>query len=180
MNNPNLTFVGTGDFSLLIGASQPPANESDYDDPSAIFGNVKEVMMLNEQEVKDHFGSYRGVRILDRSVTTQIRKGYRIKLDEVDKRTMMALFYATQGADTTTNPAYETFTPFGQPQSLRGFGRIRLWDTESSSNPRFVHKDFACVARFEGDLSLGEDFTDYEIKIDVLSPVGTVYLRKDS
>lgn len=180
MNNPDLTLVGTGDFSLIQGASTAPASEIEYDDPLSIFGNVKEVTVLNEQEVKEHFGSYRGIRILDRSTTTQVRKGYRIKLDEVDKRAIIALFYAAQGANTVSDPVYETFTPFGQPQSLRGFARLRLWDTTSEVNPRFLHKDFACVVRFEGDLTLGDDFTDYELKVDVLSPVGTVYLRKDA
>jgi hypothetical protein len=179
MNNPNLTLVGTGDFSLIIGATAAPANESDYDATTAAFGNVKEVTVMNEQEVKDHFGSYRGIRILDRSITTQLRKGYKLKLDEFERRVVMALFYASQGADTSTNPAYETFIPFGQPQSLQGFGRIRMWDNLSQSNPRFIHKDFLCVVRFEGDFSLGEDFSEYELKVDILSPVGTVFLRKE-
>lgn len=180
MNNPNLTLVGTGDFSLIIGAAAAPANESDYDAAAATFGNVKEVTVMNEQEVKDHFGSYRGIRILDRSVTTQLRKGYKLKLDEFEKRAVMALFYASQGADTGTNPDYETFTPFGQPQSLQGFARIRMWDNQSQTDPRFMHKDFLCIVRFEGDFSLGEDFSEYELKVDVLSPLGTVYLRKDA
>lgn len=182
MNNPNLTLVGTGDFSLIIGATAAPVNESEYDKTSwqpNMLGNVKEVTVLNEQEVKDHFGSYRGIRILDRSVTTQLRKGYKLKLDEFDHRAIQTLFYANAGADTATTPAYQTFTPFGQPQSLQGFGRLRLWDTRSQVNPRFIHKDFLCIVRFEGDFSLGEDFSEYELKVDVLSPVGTVYLRKD-
>jgi hypothetical protein len=180
MNDPNLTLVGTGDFSLIIGATAAPTSENDYDAASAAFGNVKEVTVLNEQEVKDHFGSYRGVRILDRSVTTQLRKGYKLKLDEFEARVVQALFHAAAGADTVTTPPYQTFTPFGQPQSLQGFGRLRLWDTLDQLNPRLVHKDFLCIVRFEGDFSLGEDFTEYELKVDVLSPVGTVYLRKDS
>lgn len=180
MNNPNLTLVGTGDFSLIIGATAAPANESDYDAAAATFGNVKEVTVMNEQEVKDHFGSYRGIRILDRSVTTQLRKGYKLKLDEFEKRAVMALFYASQGADTGTTPDYETFTPFSQPQSLQGFARIRMWDNQSQTDPRFMHKDFLCIVRFEGDFSLGEDFSEYELKVDVLSPLGTVYLRKDA
>ena len=179
MNNPNITLVGTGDFSLIIGATNAPVNESDYDTGTAAFGNVRELTVLNEQEVKEHFGSYRGVRILDRSVTTQLRKGYKLKLDEVERRAIQALFYASQGNDTTTTPPYETFTPFAQPQSLRGYARLRMWDNQSQTNPRFVHKDFFCVVRFEGDLTLGDDFTDYELKVDVLSPVGNVYLRKD-
>jgi hypothetical protein len=180
MNNPNLTLVGTGDFSLIIDATEAPAQESSYDATSAMFGNVKEVAIMNEQEVKDHFGSYRGVRILDQSVTTQLRKGYKLTLDEVDKRAIMALFYGSQGADAGSEPAYETFTPFAKPQSLRGFARLRLWDTRSGVNPRLIHKDFFCVVRFEGDLTLGDDFTSYQLKVDVLSPVGTVYLRKDA
>jgi hypothetical protein len=178
MNNPNLTLVGTGDFSLIIGATTAPVNESAYDDAAALFGNVKEVTIMNEQEVKDHFGSYRGVRILDRSFTTQLRKGYKLKLDEVEKRAIQTLFYASQGADVGSNPAYETFVPFGQPQSLQGFARLRLWDSQSQVNPRLIHKDFMGITRFEGDLTLGDDFTDYELKVDVISPVGTVYLRK--
>ena len=118
------------------------------------------------------------MRILDRSVTTQLRKGYKLKFDELDKRAIQALFYASQGSDVGSNPAYETFTPFALPQSLQGFGRVRLWDTTSQINPRFMHKDFLCIARFEGDLPVGEDFCQYELKVDVVSPVGTLYLRK--
>lgn len=180
MNNPNLTLAGTGDFSLITGITAAPANEADYDGASAAFGNVKELTVMNEQEVKDHFGSYRGVRVLDESVTTQLRKGYKLKLDEFERRAVQMLFYGTQGADTMTDPDYETFVPFAQPQSLRGFARIRMWDTRSQVNPRFIHKDFFCVVRFEGDFSLGDDFAEYELKVDVLSPVGTAYLRKDA
>lgn len=178
MNSPHLTLTGTGDFSLLIGASAAPASESAYDASTALFGNVREVTILNEQEVKEHFGSYRGVRVLDRTVTTQLRKGYKLKLDEVDRRAVIALFYASQGADIGTAPAYETFTPFAQPQSLQGFARLRIWDDQSQVNPRLIHKDFRAVVRFEGDLSLVDTFVEYELKVDVLSPVGTVYLRK--
>jgi hypothetical protein len=181
MNNPNLTLIGTGDFSLIIGATTAPPSESAYDKEDwspNMFGNVKELTILNEQEAKDHFGSYRGVRMLDRTVTTQLRKGYKLKLDDFDHRAMMMLFHAYQSADAGTIPQYQTFTPFGMPQSLRGFGRIRLWDPADPVNPRFVHKNFLCVVRFEGDFSLGEDFSEYEIKVDVLSPVGTVYLKK--
>jgi len=180
MNNPNLTLVGTGDFSLIIGATDVPATEDEYDAATAPFGNVREVTVLNEQEVKEHFGSYRGIRILDRSVATQLRKGYRLKMDEFEARAVQALYYASSGDDTVTDPVYETFTPFGLPQSLQGFGRIRLWDTASQTNPRFMHKDFLCIVRFEGDYTLGEEFSEHELKVDVLSPVGTVYLRKDA
>lgn len=180
MNNPNLTLVGTGDFSLIIGATEAPAEESAYDATAAMFGNIKELTVMNEQEVKEHFGSYRGIRILDRSVATQLRKGYKLRLDEFEQRAVQSLFYGSKGSDTTTDPVYETFTPFAQPQSLQGFGRIRFWDSQSQVNPRLVHKDFFCIVRFEGDFTLGEDFSDYELKVDVLSPVGTVYLRKDA
>lgn len=182
MNNPNLTLAGTGDFSLIIGATEAPTNESAYDatsSPRPLFGNVKEVVVLNDQEVKEHFGSYRGIRILDRSVATQLRKGYRLKLDEFDHRAVQTLFYATKGDDTGTNPAYETFTPFALPQSLQGFARLRIWDTRSQVNPRLMHKDFFAIVRFEGEFTLGEDFSEYQLRVDVLSPVGTVYLRKD-
>ena len=180
MNNPQLTLTGTGDFSLILGATAAPPTEASYDAVAAMFGNVKEVVILNEQEVKDHFGSYRGIRMLDRSVTTQLRKGYTLKLVEVDKRAIMALFYASTTYSTTLGGTpYETFVPFGQPQSLNGFARLRLWDDTSNSKPRLVHKDFRAIVRFESDLTLGEDFTDYQLKVDVLSPVGLVYLRKD-
>lgn len=180
MNNPHLTLAGTGDFSLILGATAVPSAEADYDATTAMFGNLKEVTILNEHEVKEHFGSYRGVRILDRVATTQVRKGYKLKLDEVEARALMSLFYASQGVNTGGAPDYETFVPFGAPQLLRGMGRIRLWDTQSETDPRLIHKDFYAVVRFEGDLTLGDDFAEYELRVDLLSPVGTVYLRQDA
>jgi hypothetical protein len=180
MNNPQLTLTGTGDFSLILGSVTAPRFESVYDDSSAVFGNIKEVVIQNEQEVKEHFGSYRGLRLLDRSVTTQLRKSYKLKLDEIDHRAIVALFYAEKGSDALLDgKSYNTFVPFTQPQSLNGFARLRIWDDLSNTKPRLIHKDFRAIVRFEGDLTLGEDFVDYEIKVDVLSPVGTVYLRKD-
>ncbi len=180
MNNPNLTLAGTGDFSLILGATAAPVSEDDYDAAAAAFGNLKEVVVVNDQEVKDHFGTYRGVRILDHSVTTQLRKGYKLKFDEFEERAVRSLFYAEKGEPTITTPVYDTFVPFTAPQSLRGFGRVRLWDTSSQENPRMYHKDFLCVARFEGDFTLGEDYSEYELRVEVLSPVGTVYLRQDT
>lgn len=180
MNNPNLTFAGTGDFSLIIAATEAPAQEDAYDAASAAFGNLKEVVVVNEQEVKEHYGTYRGIRILDQTVTTQLRKGYKLKFDEFEERAVRALFNAQKGDPTTTTPPYDTFIPFTSPQSLKGFARVRLWDSRSQENPRMYHKDFLCVVRFEGDFTLGEDFSEYELRVDVLSPVGTVYLRKDS
>ena len=180
MNNPNLTLAGTGDFSLIVGATEAPAQEDAYDAASAPFGNLKEVVVLNEKEVKDHFGTYRGVRILDQTVVTQLRKGYRLKFDEFEERAVQALFNAALGEDTGIDPVYRTFTPFTQTQGLKGFGRVRLWDTRSQENPRMIHKDFLCIVRFEGDFTLGEDFSEYELKVDVLSPVGVVHLRKDA
>jgi len=178
MNNPNLTLVGTGDFSLIPNTSAVPASESDYDAATALFGNVKSITILNEQEIKKHFGSYRGTRILDRVETTQTEKGYRVTLDEIDDRFIKAFFYASQGSDLGTSPDFETFTPFGAPNPLVGMGRIRMWGPDSEVDPRFMHKDFYATVKAEGDFELGEDFTDFQLTVYVLSPVGTVYLRK--
>lgn len=179
-NSPFLTLAGTGDLALIPDTKTPPSAETEYDAASAAFGNIKELTILNETEIKKHFGSYRGVRILDHSVTTQISKGYKLKCDEVDAKAIKALYFASQETDITTPAPYEVFTPFGLLKGLRGMFRVRLWDAFDREYPVLVHKDFYGVLHMEGDLTLGEDFSEYEFRLDVLDPVGTVLLKKRS
>lgn len=180
MPDPSLLLIGSGDFSLVTGVSVAPADEVSYDDTAAMFGNLKAFSFQNQAETKEHFGSYRNVKILDRVFTTQLRLGYMLQLEEVDDRIVEAMFYGSSGALTGTNPDYRQITPLVNPQSLNGFGRLRIWDDVDPQNPRLMHKDFQCNMRLNNQPELGEDWFGYELKVDVLSPVGTVFLRQDA
>lgn len=180
MSDPSLLLIGSGDFSLITGISVAPDNEADYDSAAAMFGNLKAYSIQNQAETKEHFGSYRGVRILDKVFTTQLRLGYMLQLEEVDDRVVETLFYGRAGALTGTAPDYRQVTPLLNPQSLNGFARLRTWDDADPQNPRLMHKDFRCNARLNNQPEMGEDWFGYELKVDVLSPVGTVYLRQDA
>ena len=91
MSNANLLLIGGGEFSLITGATAAPASETDYDAGAALFGNVESVSIQNQAETKEHFGTYRGVRILDRVHITQLRLGYTLQLEEVDDRIVETL-----------------------------------------------------------------------------------------
>ncbi len=180
MSDPNLLLIGSGDFSLITGTSAAPSVEADYDQPAATFGNLKAFSFQNQGETKEHFGSYRGVRILDKVFTTQLRLGYLLQLEEVDDRIVETLFYGSAGSLTGGTPDYRQITPLQRPQSLTGFARLRIWDDRDAQNPRIMHKDFRCNVRLNNQPELAEDWFGYELKVDVLSPVGTVYLRQET
>ena len=180
MSNPNLLLIGSGDFSIITGISVAPTNEYDYDAADAMFGNLKAFSFQNQAETKEHFGSYRGVRILDKVFTTQLRLGYMLQLEEVNDRIVETLFYGSSGNLTGGNPDYREINPLQKPQSLNGFARLRVWDDKDAQNPRLMHKDFRCNVRINNQPELGDDWFGYELKVDVLSPVGTVFLRQDA
>ncbi len=180
MPNPNLLLIGSGDFSLISGVAAAPVNEADYDAADAMFGNLKAFSFQNQAETKEHFGSYRSVRILDKVFTTQLRLGYMLQLEEVNDRVVETLFYGAAGALTGTNPDYREIAPLQRPQSLNGFARLRVWDDQDAQNPRLVHKDFQCNVRLNNQPELAEEWFGYELKVDVLSPVGTVFLRQEA
>ncbi|QYY34612.1 hypothetical protein [Ruficoccus sp. ZRK36] len=180
MPNPNLLLIGSGDFSIITGITAAPANEAEYDDANAMFGNLKAFSFQNQAETKEHFGSYRSVKILDRVFTTQLRLGYLLQLEEVDDRAVESLFYGASGELTGSNPDYREINPFQRPQSLTGFARLRVWDDKNSQSPRLMHKDFWCNVRLNNQPEVGDEWFGYEMKVDVLSPVGTVFLRQDA
>lgn len=145
-----------------------------------MFGNLKAFSFQNQGETKEHFGSYRGIKILDKVFTTQLRLGYTLQLEEVNNRTVEHLFYGKLGEATDTTPKYATIKPLQRPQSLNGFARLRIWDGHDMENPRLVHKDFYCNVRLNNQPELADEWFGYELKVDVLSPVGTVFLRDDT
>lgn len=180
MPDPSLLLIGSGDFSIVTGVAVAPANEAEYDGAEAMFGNMKAFSFQNQAETKEHFGSYRGVRILDDVFTTQLRLGYLLQLEEINDRIVETLFYGESAGLTASSPGYREITPLLRPQSLSGFGRLRVWDQRDPQNPRLMHKDFRCNVRLNNQPELGEDWFGYEFKVDVLSPVGTVFLRQDA
>lgn len=109
------------------------------------------------------------------------RHGYLLQLEEVDDRLAESLFYGSgTGEETNTTPKYRIINPLRRPQSLTGFARLRIWDDRDTQNPRLIHKDFWCSVRLNNQPEAGEDWFSYELKVDVLSPIGTVYLRQES
>ncbi len=181
MPNPDLYLIGTADFSLITGATEAPAQESDYDQASAMFGNIDSVGVQNSSETREHFGSYQGVKVLDDVHVTQLRLGYTLTCHEVDDRMIETMFYGQAGAPTTGDPVYSQITPIAGSQTLKGFGRLRVFDGKSPANPRLIHKDFLCRVNLSSQPDLNdENYFSFELKVDILHIVGTVLRRRDS
>lgn len=94
-HNITAILIGTGEFSFSEGAaSAAAAKTAGYLD----FGNVMAFTPAVEITVDEHFGSYRGTRVKDKTVSTQAKLDYQLKCDEWNANLLAILF----GASSTT------------------------------------------------------------------------------
>jgi hypothetical protein len=78
-HNLDALLIGTGEFSFSPdAASAADARAKGYQD----FGNVLAFTPSVEPSSEEHVGSYRGVRRKDRTVTTETKLQYQLRLDE--------------------------------------------------------------------------------------------------
>lgn len=103
MNQHNLQALSfsTGEFSFARNAtSASDAQARGYYD----FGNIVAASIAPELEKLEHKGSYRGIRRTDRTVMTETKLQYQIKVDELDRE---KLLFAVLGTATTNHSQAE-------------------------------------------------------------------------
>jgi len=90
--------VGIGEFSFAEGATTvATAQAAGYDD----FGNLQTFEVQQKGTTKEHKGSYRTGRRVDKTSVVDTTVGYLIKCDELTARKLRIMFYGTQGSNTT-------------------------------------------------------------------------------
>lgn len=90
--------VGIGEFSFAEGAVTPAAAQiAGFDD----FGNLSVASLQSKSTPKEHKGSYRTGRRIDKTSITDTLVGYQIKADEITARKLRLFFYGTQGTNFT-------------------------------------------------------------------------------
>ena len=98
-------LIGTGEFSFSEGAvSAADAKAKGFVD----FGNISAFTPNITAESQEHVGSYRGVRRVDKTVTTKASLDYSLKCDEWSP-TILRMLY---GGDMAT-PATATQGSWG-------------------------------------------------------------------
>ena len=95
-HNLSSLLIGTGEFSFALNATTPAqAAAQGYKD----FGNVTAVSINPEGEMKEHFGSYRGVVRRDDLRKRKIKLGYKLTSDEFTQNNLSYAFFGTTGGD---------------------------------------------------------------------------------
>lgn len=90
--------VGTAEFSFCNGATSVAAAQAiGWDD----FNNVTAATIQSKTTTKEHKGSYRGVKRLDKTHATDVKVGYQLKFDELDAKKVAIEFRGTRLANYT-------------------------------------------------------------------------------
>lgn len=94
--NLQALLIGSGQFSFADGATNvAAARAAGYID----FGNIVAFSLKSKGTVKEHIGSYNGVRRVDKTAVTEIRFGYQIKADESSAQNLRLALYGSLGAN---------------------------------------------------------------------------------
>src|SRR4051812_44171623 len=97
-HNLNALVIGTGEFSFAAGATSLAAAQLigwvDFD-------NVTTGTIQSKSTTKEHKGSYRGVKRLDKTHVTETKVGYQLKFDAIDAQKVTLLFRGTRLANYT-------------------------------------------------------------------------------
>jgi len=180
MPDPTKLIIGGGEFSLVESPQGTVPADAEYDAPENSFGNIRAITFNNETELKEHFGTYKNLRVLDDAFATMLKLGYTLGMDEVTDKVLRVWYLGgpvKPVADFDAGYDAVEVVPLGSPQFLRGWGCLRIYDQMSDSVPRIVHKDFFCLVRLNSQPQLAEEYLEYEFSITVLSPRGRVQHR---
>jgi hypothetical protein len=97
-HNLNALVIGTGEFSFAAGAASLVAAQLigwlDFD-------NVTTGTIQSKSTTKEHKGSYRGIKRLDKTHVTDTKIGYQLKFDAIDAMKVNLLFRGTRLANYT-------------------------------------------------------------------------------
>lgn len=97
VHNLDALLIGTGEFHFAEGASTA-AEAGGVGMGYRPFDNIKAFALQPESEQKEHFGSYRGQRVSDKTITTQSKFGYRLTCDTFTLQKFLFMFF---GVETT-------------------------------------------------------------------------------
>lgn len=90
--------IGTGEFSFANGATSVTAAQLiGWDD----FDNVTTGSIQSKSATKEHKGSYRGIRRVDKTHATDTKVGYQLKFDAIDAKKLVYVFRGTRLANYT-------------------------------------------------------------------------------
>lgn len=97
-HNLSTVLLGTGEFSFASGAASLAAAQlvgwQDFD-------NVTTFSVQSKNEKVEHFGSYRGVKRLDKTYFKRVQAGYQLKFSAIDAQRISVMYYGTVGANYT-------------------------------------------------------------------------------
>lgn len=178
-NDTKKLLIGGGDFSLIVGATEKPAAEADYDAAAAQFGNINTITPIREATKVEHMGSYNGKKVLDDIFVTMLKSGFKINGDEFGEMMYRLLYFAGAGVDHT-DPDFTAYTPQVDAIPLKGYGRMRVYDGRDTDGvPRIKWVDFACIVEMTTPPTFdGEKYSGWEADVHVLTDVGTVIVKK--
>lgn len=129
VHNLDALLIGTGEFHFSEGATTA-ALAGGVGKGYRSFDNVKAFALQPEAEQKEHVGSYRGVRRVDKTIVTQVKFGYRLTLDTFDLQKFLFMYFGvettafTQAALATANGDALAFSG-GSPSEANKWYDIR-------------------------------------------------------
>ncbi len=100
VHNLDALLIGTGEFFFAedaLTAAAAGAPGKGY----RSFDNLKAFALQPEAEQKEHIGSYRGKRRVDRTFITQTKLGYRLTCDTMGLQKLLFMFFATEATAFT-------------------------------------------------------------------------------
>jgi hypothetical protein len=97
-HNVNYLVIGTAEFSFCNGATSVAAAQAiGWDD----FNNVSAATIQSKATTKEHKGSYRGVKRIDKTHASDVKAGYQLKFEEIDAKKLAIQFRGTRLANYT-------------------------------------------------------------------------------
>lgn len=100
VHNLDALLIGTGEFFFAedaATAAQAGAPGKGY----RSFDNIKAFAIQPEAEQKEHVGSYRGTRKVDKTFITQTKIGYRLTCDTIGLQKLLFMFFGTEATPFT-------------------------------------------------------------------------------
>jgi hypothetical protein len=175
-NDPNKKIIGGGELVLVLGDTVP-ADDDAYD-LGIDFGTINSMSPLNESTTAESMSLYKGIKVRDDIFFTAIKSGFKVTCEEFTDAAHRALNFSAAAVDDTDTD-YSIYTPITGANSLKGYGRLRIYDGRDNTNPRIEWRDFKCVIKMSSQPTFdGESYSSYELELQILSDVGTVKVKK--
>lgn len=140
------------------------------------FGNLVSISMNASKEELKHYGSYSGVRRVDRTVITQAELAYTLRLDEIDKRIIEVLVQAAAGTGTKTG--YTALEPL-KDFNIKGIGCLEIQDVDDEDgSPRIIHEYFGCELKVDGAVDFNpQNWSEASLVVTMTNPKGTFWVK---